>query len=238
MNAVLTKPLASNSNQPPNISSAVSIKDQASHNAGSSASEQPTVLADIYQSNINIAIWQRNFDQELTGEISEFIALNPNFSKSINLSPENAYEKLEFATDGAASKALLGNMVELVDMFCCLFELEEVGLRLAVLNQAMCPRFHFDQVPCRLVTTYHGTATQWLPNYAVDRSKLGRGSNGQPDSASGLYSHESDIQELSSGDVALLKGERWGGNENAGLVHRSPVTAPDETRLLLTLDFG
>ncbi|MCZ8485672.1 DUF1826 domain-containing protein [Vibrio lentus] len=23
----------------------------------------------------------------------------------------------------------------------------------------MCPRFHFDQVPCRLVTTYHGVAT-------------------------------------------------------------------------------
>jgi hypothetical protein len=102
----------------------------------------------------------------------------------------------------------------------------------------MCPRFHFDQVPCRLVTTYHGAATQWLPNYSVDRSKLGRGSNGQPDSASGLYSHEPDIKQLSSGDVALLKGERWSGNENSGLVHRSPVTSPDETRLLLTLDFG
>ena len=123
-------------------------------------------------------------------------------------------------------------------MFCCLFELEEVGLRLAVLNQAMCPRFHFDQVPCRLVTTYHGIATQWLENDAVDRSKLGRGSNGQPDSASGLYNDESDIQQMSAGDVALLKGERWSGNENRGLVHRSPVTSSEEVRLLLTIDFG
>jgi len=106
------------------------------------------------------------------------------------------------------------------------------------LNKAMCPRFHVDQVPCRLVTTYHGVATQWLPNDLVDRSKLGRGSNGKPDSESGLYSHESDIEQLSSGDVALLKGERWSGNENAGLVHCSPVTSFNETRLLLTLDFG
>ena len=238
MNAVLTKSLIMNSNQPLNISSVVSIKDQAHHKPGLSASEQPTVLADIYQSDINIAVWQRQFDEDLTMAISEFIASNPSFSKSISLSPDNAYDKLEFATDGTASKALLENMTELVDMFCCLFDLEEVGLRLAVLNKAMCPRFHFDQVPCRLVTTYHGVATQWLSNDLVDRSKLGRGANGQPDSASGLYNHESDIQQLSSGDVALLKGERWSGNENAGLVHRSPVTSPNETRLLLTLDFG
>ncbi|UOE79903.1 DUF1826 domain-containing protein [Vibrio splendidus] len=238
MNAVLTKPLATNSNQPLNISSAVNLKGQVSHKPCFSASEQPTVLADIYQSDINIAVWQRQFDEDLTMAISEFIASNPNFSKSISLSPDNAFDKLEFATGGTASKALLENMAELVDMFCCLFDLEEVGLRLAVLNKAMCPRFHFDQVPCRLVTTYHGVATQWLSNDLVDRSKLGRGANGQPDSASGLYNHESDIQQLSSGDVALLKGERWSGNENAGLVHRSPVTPPNETRLLLTLDFG
>ncbi|MEZ8786033.1 DUF1826 domain-containing protein [Vibrio splendidus] len=238
MNAVLTKPLITKSNQPLNISSVVSIKDQAHHKPGLSASEQPTVLADIYQSDINIAVWQRQFDEDLTLAISEFIASNPSFSKSISLSPDKAYDKLEFATDGTASKALLENMAELVDMFCCLFDLEEVGLRLAVLNKAMCPRFHFDQVPCRLVTTYHGVATQWLPNESVDRSKLGRGSNGQPDSVSGLYNDESDIQKMASGDVALLKGERWSGNEDRGLVHRSPVTSFDEARLLLTLDFG
>lgn len=238
MNVVLTKPLATNNNQRPNISSGVSMQDQANHKPSFSASEQPTVLADIYQSDINIAIWQRNFDESLASEINEFIAANPNFSKSVSVSPANAFDKLEFATDGTASKALLENMAELVDMFCCLFELEEVGLRLAVLNKAMCPRFHFDQVPCRLVTTYHGIATQWLQNDSVDRSKLGRGSNGQPDSASGLYNHESDIQQMAAGDVALLKGERWSGNENRGLVHRSPVTSSEEARLLLTIDFG
>ncbi|WP_428354217.1 DUF1826 domain-containing protein [Methyloprofundus sp.] len=36
---------------------------------------------------------------------------------------------------------------------------------------------------------------------------------------------------------ALLKGERWEGNENAGLVHRSPAINEGERRLLLTLDF-
>lgn len=226
MNTILTEPLASN------------VKNEANHHLCFSSAEQPTVLSDIYNSNINIAIWRRNFNAELTSEISQFITTNPNFSKSLTVSPETAYEKLDNATNGSSSKALLENMVELVEMFCYLFELDQVGLRLAVLNDAMCPRFHFDQVPCRLVTTYHGTATQWLPNDVVDRSKLGHGSNGQPDSLSGLYNQESDVQHLSCGDVALLKGERWSGNENAGLVHRSPITSSDEARLLLTIDFG
>jgi len=203
-----------------------------------SSGEHPTVLSDIYQKHVNIAIWQRNHDEELTQAVSYFLNQNKSVRKSLTLTPENAYEKLEYATDGTAPKALLENMVELVDMYCYLFDIKQVGLRLATLDSAMCPRFHVDKVPCRLVSTYHGIATQWLPNHVLDRSKLGHGSNGQPDSTSGLYRHETDIQQVTCGDVALLKGELWIGNENLGLVHRSPAMLPEETRLLLTLDFG
>ncbi|MCZ8485671.1 DUF1826 domain-containing protein [Vibrio lentus] len=79
---------------------------------------------------------------------------------------------------------------------------------------------------------------QWLPNYVVDRSKLGRGANGQPDSASGLYTHESDIQQMASGDVALLKGSAGVAMKIRVLYIVLYITSSDETRLLLTLDFG
>ncbi|WP_045407063.1 MULTISPECIES: DUF1826 domain-containing protein [Gammaproteobacteria] len=206
--------------------------------ACSSARKEPTVLADIYQEDINIAIWQRQFDQQLIDASKAFVTSNPNFGKSLSVSPENALEALQFATDGNAPEVLLRNIAELVDMFCYLFELKDAGLRLTTLNSAMCPRFHVDQVPCRLVTSYFGSGTQWLQNSTVDRSKLGRGSNGLPDSESGLYDVESDIQQLACGDVALLKGGRWIGNEHTGLVHRSPNIMSNETRLLMTLDFG
>ena len=123
-------------------------------------------------------------------------------------------------------------------MFCCLFDLKRAGLRLTALDKAMCPRFHVDRVPGRLVTTYQGVATEWLPHEQVDRSKLGEGNNGLTDIHSGLFENEQDIQQLNHGDVAILKGELWEGNENAGLVHRSPALTTDERRLLLTLDFS
>ena len=125
----------------------------------------------------------------------------------------------------------------LVDMFCTLFELKRVGLRLMVLDRSMCPKFHVDKVPCRLVTTLSGIATQWLDHQVVDRDKLGAGSNGLPDEESGLFEQQSHINQLSVGDVALLKGEGWFDNEGAGLVHRSPALNSNDRRLLLTLDF-
>jgi hypothetical protein len=140
------------------------------------------------------------------------------------------------------------DIAQLVDMFCCLFDLKRAGLRLTVLDRAMCPRFHVDKVPCRLVTTYQGIATEWLPHQCVDRSKLGFGNEGMSDEKSGLFQQSEDIQRLYKGEVALLKGEGWEGNEGAGLVHRSPsmsasnqsiwANTASESRLLLTLDFN
>ena len=54
---------------------------------------------------------------------------------------------------------------------------------------------------------------------------------------SGLFQSETDIENLQSGQVALLKGQRWEGNEGAGLVHRSPDLDKGERRFLLSLDF-
>ena len=101
----------------------------------------------------------------------------------------------------------------------------------------MCPRFHVDRVPCRLLTTYLGVATEWLPHHNADRSRLGIGNQGKPDEESGIMNSDKDIKYLNQGDVALLKGEAWEGNEGSGLIHRSPTLDSNSRRLLLTIDF-
>lgn len=132
---------------------------------------------------------------------------------------------------------LVEDIVNVVSMFSCLFELESIGFRLSALNKAMCPKFHVDRIPARLVTTFGGIGTEWLAHECVNRNMLGLGSKGLEDNESGIYLHDTDIQHLDTGDVAILKGELWEGNEQAGLVHRSPAVKEGETRLLLTLGF-
>lgn len=200
--------------------------------------ESPTVLSEIYQEDVNISVWERKQSPELQKAVSDFLQLNPTFEKSMTVSAEEVRAELQKVTDGTAPDILIDSIAELVDMFCFLFELKRAGVRLATLDRAMCPRFHVDRVPCRLVTTYQGIATQWLLNKDVDRSKLGQGSNGLPDEESGLFSSNRSINQLRCGDVALLKGESWYNNENMGLVHRSPAVPDGECRLLLTMDFS
>jgi len=198
--------------------------------------KHPTVLSDIYQAEINIAIWQREKSDTLQYSVKEFLALNPTFQKEMILTPQDALSRVSESFNNNMTE-VSEDIAELVDMFCYLFELKQAGMRLKVLDRAMCPKFHVDKVPCRLVTTYQGTATEWLPHEVVDQTKLGWACNGLPDSESGLYQNESNIQQLNCGDVALLKGTLWEGNENSGLVHRSPGLIANEKRLILTLDF-
>lgn len=197
-----------------------------------SQDKQPTVLSDIYKEEINIAIWRR----QKQFSVKEFLALNPTFQKEMILTPQDALSRIRESFNNNMTE-VSEDIAELVDMFCYLFELKQAGMRLKVLDKAMCPKFHVDKVPCRLVTTYQGMATEWLPHELVDQTKLGWGCNGLPDSESGLYQSEIDIQQLDCSDVALIKGTLWEGNENAGLVHRSPELIANEKRLILTLDF-
>lgn len=206
-----------------------------------SESDSPESFTDIYRDDTNIAIWQRKFSDELVLAVDEILktGVRVKIAEAVNVKTVHA-TLCNALGETSAVRRLSDDITLLVDMFCCLFDLKEAGLRLTALDRAMCPRFHFDRIPCRLVTTYQGIATEWLPHQLVDRSKLGAGNQGKSDEQSGLFDSSDDIRQLSEGDVALLKGEFWHDNEGAGLVHRSPVQPEgllNERRLLLTLDF-
>ncbi len=195
-------------------------------------------LGGIYREDVNIAVWQRKLSLKLTQAADTILDQFPALKISLIAPPEAIYPAIERELSfSAESKALAEDIAHLADIYACLFGLNRVGLRVSALDRAMCPRFHVDRVPCRLVTTYQGTATEWLPNIFSDRTKLGVGNQGKPDDQSGLFDCANDVQYLARGDVALLKGESWEGNEGNGLIHRSPQLSGNIRRLLLTLDF-
>ena len=199
-----------------------------------------SILSDIHNEEINIAIWQRDLSKEISLAAGLILDLKPNLQFLVSVTPDKAHEILSEILGAEANfQPLITDAAGLVGMFCRLFDIERIGLRLIGLSHAMCPRFHVDNVPCRLLTTYHGRSTEWLNHSSVDRSKLGLGNGGVSDDESGLFSNLSEINELREGEVALLKGECWEGNKNkgAGLVHRSPCLESGESRLLLSLDF-
>ncbi len=193
--------------------------------------DQPECLAGIFRDEVNLAVWNRSiqppvalFAAELSasaGQMQRFISLSEGDSAAMVL------PKWALKIDGA--EAWLADVDEVIDMYRCLFEPVAIGLRLHILKRAMCPRFHVDRVPVRLLCTYQGVGTEWLQEERVTRPN---GPGPLPDQSV----ETNGVERLPTSAIGLFKGEAWEGNEGRGVVHRSPAT-DDNPRLVLALDW-
>ena len=194
----------------------------------------PAVLAEVLRDDVNLSVWQRRLPAQLEDFCTLLLASGEALAESrvIDFSADwhSSLEDLARSFAGVEGHAaFVADVVWLVEAFSELLDAQRVGLRLRVLDKAMCPRFHVDHVPVRLVSTYAGVASQWLEEGAMDRRRLGDPAAEPGDSTR--------IHALQAGDVALLKGERWEGNEGAGLIHRSPQPPAGGRRRMLSLDW-
>lgn len=189
-------------------------------------SDNINILTDIYQEDVNLAVWNRTLHSTVTSNILSVIDSESTLSLSLVTSlAEHTIRLSNIPKQLARLPELISDIENLAEMFCCLFGLNEVGIRMEKLTHAMCPNFHVDRVPCRLVTTYYGKSTHFVAADTIDRTKANWREQIQ------------DFEQITSGDVALLKGEAWHGNENFGIIHRSPEIHNGECRILLTMDF-
>ncbi|MCI3948020.1 hypothetical protein K0038_05136 [Pseudomonas syringae] len=197
--------------------------------------DMPAVLSQVLEDDVNLAVWQRRLPAHIEDFSTLLLSMNEPLAESMTLEVKggDVEPNLSMLASGYADlqgyQGFVADVSWLVSAYACLLGADCVGLRLRVLDKAMCPRFHVDHVPVRLITTYGGVGSQWLHEDVMDRKQLGRPDAEPCDAA--------QIQQIGSGDVALLKGERWKGNEGFGLIHRSPPLAHNERRLILTLDW-
>ncbi|TRO13428.1 DUF1826 domain-containing protein [Ectopseudomonas mendocina] len=197
--------------------------------------EDIQVLGEVLHEDVNLAVWQRRLPAQIADFAETLLAQGEPLAQSMTLELAQADSEPNLAglvaqyADLPGQAAFLADVAWLVRAYACLLDAQRIGLRLRALDKAMCPRFHVDHVPLRLITSYAGVGSEWLEEGAMPRSKLGQPGAEPQD--------EALIQRLDSGHVALAKGEKWQGNEGRGLIHRSPQSLAGERRLLLTLDW-
>lgn len=191
----------------------------------------PQVLAEVLQDDVNLAVWQRTLYPEVAAFAESLQAQSVDLKQVLEVRGERvSLGELLGGHSTVTGYALFGADLEwLAEAFACLTGARRIGLRLRSLDRAMCPRFHVDHVPLRLVTTYAGPASQWLEEWAMARARLGD-PQAEPQA-------RAQVRQMTAGDVGLFKGEKWQGNLGGGIVHRSPQPKDGERRLLLTLDW-
>ena len=181
--------------------------------------EERDVLDAISAPGCAVAIWHRRLD------FQDWIdALAPDSLPETRLVlPANEIEDGIAAVvagciaDGANQQMLIDDIVLLSRLFAGIMKIARVRVRLDVLNDDACTRFHLDNVAARLLCTYRGRGTQY------GRSRAGD----DPHS----------IDDLPTGSVGMFRGLLWPGPERSGVLHRSPpIAGLGETRLLLVID--
>ncbi len=194
------------------------------------------ILPRIFDDDVTLAVMERRLDPALALAVRAQLAGQRRLEWHWRGAPGQAMQAdlARRLPAPEAGEALLEDVATIAEAMAFLFDTKTIGIRLRTLEGAMCPRFHVDNLAVRLVTTYAGPASEWLPDHAVNRAGLGAPHPDKPE----IVTDPNAIRRLGVGDLALLKGCGWIGNEDRGLVHRSPQPAPGERRLLLALDPG
>jgi len=95
-----------------------------------------------------------------------------------------------------------------------------------------CRKLHVDYVRYRLVTTYAGPGTEWVPEEAVRRDCLGIRLATVADSNQAIVPDFNAVRRALPGDVIVMKGACHPSGR--GAVHRSPpIDGTGQTRIVL-----
>jgi hypothetical protein len=187
----------------------------------------PEVLLDILRPEVNLAIWHRALPASMASAARPLFDAAP-FTAVAEDEPEAALGALVAKLPVAPPLDLLLDIQRLAVLFAAVADADSaVQIRLEGITGPACHRWHADAVGLRLLCTYRGAGTEWLP--------LAGGAAAARDlPGAGLPCGRATI---ATGAVAILKGEGFRGNAGFGCIHRSPPAAPGErARLLLCID--
>ena len=188
-------------------------------------------LTEIYKDRVCLCIWE-NQEVDKLEHYSGFLA-SIGFQLKKVLSLDSISEGLEVLPLAPGYKEMKKWVVDLVEVFTDLFDSRYVGLRIAGHNTPMCPKFHVDHVPIRLIQALSGPGCDWFddPKYfSVSESKeleLKQWIDRAQCSSNNM------ISQAPSGSVVIMKGTKW-KRDTTPVIHRSPKH--EIPRLVLTLD--
>jgi hypothetical protein len=189
------------------------------------------ILHDIHLNKINISIYQRTI-QHLEKEIMHF--LDQDIQIKAEGTSKNIIETFKgyFLDQGFLDGYLLKDFSTLLKFFETTSKATHFKVFISSIETDMCSRFHADANELRLLCTYYGPATLWLPEEAENRSAYYSGKENKQ-----IIKKPKLIQQAKTGDVLILKGALY-PNANA-IIHRSPsIQKKGEKRLLLRIDMN
>lgn len=186
----------------------------------------------VKKSDVNLVIWEREPDTEIQTFIHELYnsVFGPvNLSIAAGLVSEQLMTL--FGDDHSpGADRLRDDIITLTEYFLKASRSDLLKLHLRVVDDDACQKFHVDRYSLRLICTYDGPGTEWVPDSLINRKALGT-TNEQ------IVRDVSQIQRMGCFHVGMMKGDLKDCRFGKGVVHRSPpVSETGLKRLVLRLD--
>ncbi|MEM8773110.1 MAG: DUF1826 domain-containing protein [Pseudomonadota bacterium] len=189
--------------------------------------ETASVLSRILDPSTSLAIWRRALSRSLQDAAVDGCASvlqHASAFHSFGQTEVDCFYDALTRDAGASITPIAEDLVALAKVFADICGAVPVRVRVETIADNGCRRFHFDNVAMRLVVTYRGPGTQWVP----------------PEFAANAYAQQTEyngpINEIRTGDVALFRGRR---SSVVGMtLHRSPPLLKNAPpRLIGVIDY-
>jgi hypothetical protein len=191
---------------------------------------------------VNLACWERTIPFEHEASLAAWVAEDGDFS--FETSWAGGAEGCESGFEGGASwldglgepcrSWLHADVTRLVRLVAGYSGGSALAVSLSTVRSNKCRKFHADYMHLRLVTTYVGPGTEWLPEEAIRREALGVPSACPDEANLRVVRSQGAIRGALSGHVVMMKGALHPGSP--GAVHRSPpIEGSGLARLVLVI---
>lgn len=181
---------------------------------------------------VNLVTWHRELPPTLEAQLASWVQHHPAHFDSFVTLP--SYDLAE-ATSGLAEPSrtwILADLAVLLARLADLAGTRRLRISFGAVRTDQCRKFHVDHVRYRLVTTYLGPGTEWVPDHAVDRAALAHPASCPCDANKSIVRDEAAVRHAIAGDVLLMKGARHPSQR--GAVHRSPpISGTGQVRVVL-----
>lgn len=193
------------------------------------------VLSAVHEPEVNVAIWERSVPVAVVAQLREWAKTSKTeFDEQLDTKSFALGRAIAGLTDEKTRSWLVADVAETLGAFASVAGTTRMRVSFGAVNTDKCRKFHVDFVGLRLVLTYAGPGTEWLPNSAVDRAALAHPLDCPCDANKKIVRSEGEIRRAKAGDVVILKGGKFHGDPTRAAVHRSPpVEASGETRVVL-----
>ena len=187
-----------------------------------------SILNDIHQPQKSIAVQQRD-TQSLQPELEKLCEDFVEFRATGSAEELVAKLQAHIERKHGSYPLLMNDMAGLMRAFEAVTEGDSFRVLLATIDSNMCRKFHTDVNHLRMLCTYTGQGTMWVPSEGVEEVI----NSGKRE----LQIDSNHIQQAKAGDVVILKGALYpDGNP---ILHRSPtIEESGEERLLLRIDIN